>query len=93
MDSTISGSSRRSLPCCRQKPQDLEDCSAAIPRRSTTSTDAPDLATWYAVEQPITPPPTTTTSYDMPAASPAVRGHRALLELEKAASLAAAAAG
>mmetsp|Transcript_89772 Transcript_89772/g.187574 ORF Transcript_89772/g.187574 Transcript_89772/m.187574 type:complete len:244 (+) Transcript_89772:880-1611(+) len=46
MDSRISSSSRRSLPCCLQKPQDFDDCEAAMPLVSTTVTLAPLKARW-----------------------------------------------
>mmetsp|Transcript_13705 Transcript_13705/g.34720 ORF Transcript_13705/g.34720 Transcript_13705/m.34720 type:complete len:221 (+) Transcript_13705:1026-1688(+) len=62
IDSCINPSSRRSRPCCRQKPHDFEDCEAPTPRVSSTVTLAPLSARWYAVEHPMTPAPTTSTS-------------------------------
>src|SRR5215468_5670740 len=61
-DSTMSGISRGSRPCCLQNPQLRPDCSPAISPFSHNATATPFCARKNAVDVPMMPPPMTTTS-------------------------------
>ena len=60
----VSAHSRGSRRCCRTPPALAHEALGAVAggARSTTATRVPRSTRWYAIEEPVTPPPTITTS-------------------------------